>query len=281
MPRGGVPSPLRWLIGVELARHRNAAGLTLADASRLSGIPKPSIGHLESGRMQQDADHIARLLAGYQAGQTEIDRLAALAGRADEATWWAPWARVVPDWFKTFVGLEGLAVDEFVYDPTLVTGLLQTEEYARALTGSSLRVRQIDSERIVGLRMARAARLTSEDRPLRLHAVLAEAALRLAVGSTDLRRNQLRHLLRMSERDNVTIQIVRPEDGPHLAVRGQFTVLGLDSTPSVGYAELPAGAVYVHDSDDVEAYILAAESLQRVALGPQESAALLTSMIGD
>ncbi|MDQ2707898.1 MAG: helix-turn-helix domain-containing protein [Actinomycetota bacterium] len=281
MPRNVVPSPLRWLIGVELARHRNAAGMTLAGAERLSGIPKPSISHLESGRMQQDPDHIGRLLLAYQTGQAEIDRLTSLTGRADEATWWAPWALIVPDWFKTFVGLEGLAAEEFVYEPTIIPGLLQIEGYARAVTAGSPRVRQDHGERFVGFRMARAARLTDAERPLRLHAVVAEAALRLAVGTPELRRDQLRHLLVMAELDGVTIQIVRPEDGLHPALTGHFAVLGFGNTRSLAYAELPDGAVYLQDPDQVETYTMTAETLQRVALGPDQSAALVASMIGD
>jgi hypothetical protein len=281
VPRGGVQSPMRWLIGAELARHRNAAGMTLAGASRSSGIPAPSIGHLESGRMQQDPEHISRLLTAYQAGQAEIDRLSTLTGRADEATWWAPWARVVPDWLKTFVGLEALASDEFVYEPTIIPGLLQTEDYARAVTTGSPRVRQDHGERFVGFRMARAARLTEGDQPLRLHAVIAEAALRLAVGTPELRRDQLRYLLVMSELDNVTIQIIRPEDGLHNALTGQFVLLGFDNTHSLAYAELPDGAVYLQDREQVETYKLVSETLQRVALGPDQSAALVASMIGD
>lgn len=279
MPRSGVPSSARWLIGVELARHRNVAGLTLAEASRLSGIPKPSIGHLESGRMQQDIEQIFRLLSGYETDWVEIDRLTALAGRADEAAWWAPWARVVPDWFSTFVGLEALAIDEFVYEPTLVPELLQTPAYARELTESSPLVPPAYRERHVDLRMARAARLDEVSAPLGLHAVIADAALRLVIGTPELHRDQLRHLLRMSEQDNVVIQIVRPEDGHHAAAHGRVTILGLGEAPSLAYLEVPHGAVYLADPEDVEAYMLVAESLQRVALAPKESSALLSSMI--
>lgn len=279
MPRTAVPSSVRWLIGMELARHRNAAGVTLAEAARLSGIPKPSIGHLESGRMRQDHDQIFTLLSGYETNWAEIDRLTALAARADEAAWWAPWARVVPDWFATFVGLEGLAIDEFVYEPTLVPELLQTADYARGLTEASLLVPPAHRERHVGLRMARAARLDDAAAPLGLHAVIAEAALRLVVGGSTQHQDQLRRLLDMSERDNVVIQIVRPEDGQHAAAHGHVTILGLGDAPSLVYLEVPHGAVYLSDPQDVETYMVVAESLQRVALDPDDSVALLASMI--
>jgi transcriptional regulator with XRE-family HTH domain len=172
-PRGD-PAPLRWLIGVELARHRNAANLSLTEASDQSGISRAKLGHLETGRQQQDPDDITRLLGAYGAEQPDIERLISLTGRADEVTWWAPWAQVVPDWLKTFLGLEGLAENEFVFEPIIIPGLLQTEQYAAAVTANTPRVRADHSERFVSFRMARNRRLTDPKRPLQLHAIFTE-----------------------------------------------------------------------------------------------------------
>ncbi len=275
----GDPSPLRWLIGVELARYRNEAGMSLAVVSGLTGMSKAKIGHMETGRQQQDPDDIAQLLKTYEIEQHDIDRLTTLTGRADQATWWAPWAQVVPDWLKTFVGLEGLAEREFVFEPVIIPGLLQTEDYARAATSGTPRVRQDHGERFVGFRMARTRRLADQQRPLHLHAVIAEAALRLRVGSSELHHAQLQHLLEIAERPNITIQVVRPEDGLHSAYTGQFIVLDFENVRSIGYSELHDGAVYIQDPDQVDSYTMAAESLQRVALGPEQSAALIKAML--
>src|SRR5947199_8592921 len=123
----GDPAPLRWLIGVELARYRNAAKLSLTEASDRSGISRAKLGHLETGRQQQDPHDTARLLAAYQVDQADIDRIISLSSRADDATWWAPWAQVVSDWFNTFVGLEGLAENEVVFEPVITPGLMRAE----------------------------------------------------------------------------------------------------------------------------------------------------------
>ncbi|MDQ2789870.1 MAG: helix-turn-helix domain-containing protein [Actinomycetota bacterium] len=277
----GDPSPLRWLIGVELARYRNSAHLSLTEASQLSGIGRAKLGHLETGRQQQDPHDIARLLADYGAEQDDIDRLTSLTNQADEARWWAPWAQVVPDWLKTFVGLEGLAESEFVFEPMLIPGLLQTEQYAAAVTANTPRVRADYSERFVGLRIARTRRLTDTERPLQLHAVITESALRLAVGDPELRRAQLRHLLAMARLPTVTIQIVRPEDGPHTALTGQFVVLGFANVRSIGYVELHDGAVYLQDAEEVRSYTMVAEDLQRVALDPNGSISFIQSVVGE
>jgi transcriptional regulator with XRE-family HTH domain len=275
----GDPAPLRWLIGVELARYRNAVKLSLTEASDLSGISRAKLGHLETGRQQQDPEDIARLLTTYQAEQRDIARLTSLTSRADEATWWAPWAQVVPDWLKTFVGLEGLAESEFVFEPIIIPGLLQTAQYAAAVTANTPRVRADHSDRFVGFRIARTRRLTDPERPLKLHAVLTEGALRLAVGDQELRQAQLRHLLSVAELPTVTIQVIRPEDGPHTALTGQFVVLGFETVRSIGYVELHDGAVYLQDADQVRTYTMVANDLQRAALAPERSIALIQSMI--
>jgi transcriptional regulator with XRE-family HTH domain len=275
----GSPAPLRWLIGVELARYRNAVKLSLTEASDRSGISRAKLGHLETGRQQQDPDDIARLLATYRVDQSDIDRLISLTSRADDATWWAPWAQVVPDWLKTFVGLEGLAESEFVFEPIIIPGLLQTEQYAAALTANTPRVRADHSERFVGFRVARTRRLTDPERPLKVHAVLTDGALRLAVGDPQLRQAQLRHLLAMAELPTVTIQVIRPEDGPHTALTGQFVLLGFETVRSIGYVELQDGALYLQDANQVRTYSMVANDLQRAALSPERSIALIQSMI--
>jgi len=274
----GHPGPLRWLIGIELARYRNQAKLSLTEASALTGTSKAKLGHLEIGRQAQAPDDTAHLLSAYGAPQRDIDRLTSLTGQADDATWWAPWAQVVPDWLKTFVGLEGLAVREFVFEPIVIPGLLQTEDHAAALTAGTPRVRADHGERFVGFRMARTRRLTDPERPLQLHAVLTEGALRLAVGSPEVQQAQLRHLVELAALPTVTIQVLRPEDGPPTA-NGQFVLLDFDSVRSIGYVELQDGAVYLQDPEQVRTYTMVAENLQRIALGPERSVELIRSMI--
>ena len=128
--------------------------------------------------------------------------------------------------------------------------------------------------------MARAQRLTSTDRRLNLHAVITEGALRLRVGPPELRIAQLEHLVALSEEPNVTIQVVRPEDGLHTAITGQFVILEFEHARPIGYSELHDGAVYVQDPDQVQTYIMTAENVQDVALDPDQSVALIKSMIG-
>lgn len=279
MSRYTDPSALRWLIGVELANYRKQSGLSLSEVSEVTGITKPKLGHMETGRYQQHPDDVTAVLRACDAAERDVERLASLAGRSDGKTWWAPWAHLVADWFKTFVGLEGLAEAEFVFEPLVLPGLLQTEEYAEAITRATGFVRADHTERFASFRLARARRLT-EPEPLRLHAVIGEAALRLRVGTPELRRTQLEHLVKMAELPNVTVQVLRPEDGPHAAVTtGQFFVLEFADVRPIAYSEQFDGAVYVQDPDSVRTYTMVAENLRQVALGPAESLALIQSLV--
>lgn len=253
--------------------------MKLSEVAEQTGMSRAKVGHLETGFQQQDPEDIATLLKLYGAAQRALDRLNSLTTSADRTTWWAPWAHVLPDWLKTFVGLEGLAEVEFIFEPMIVPGLLQTADYATVITAETPRVRPDHGERVVNFRLARANRLTDPNRPLLLHAVIGEAALRLAVGTPEMRRAQLEHLIEMAARPNVVIQIIRPEDGFHTAMSGRFFLLEFEQAQPIVFSELHDGGVYIQDQEQVRSYKLSAENLQRVALGPEKSVALLRSML--
>ncbi|MDQ3577479.1 MAG: helix-turn-helix domain-containing protein [Actinomycetota bacterium] len=272
------PSALRWLIGVELANMRRQCTVSPQQVLDATGVSKSKLSSMENGRYQQHPDDIAKLLELYSATQRDLDRLTSLAGSAEGRSWWAPWSHLVPDWCKTFVGLEGIAAAEFVFEPMVLPGLLQTEDYAQAITEATGFVRRDHSERFVSFRQTRAKRLTDDD-PMELRAVIGEAALRLHVGTPDVRNAQYKHLVAAAKLPNVTIQILRPEDGPHTATTGQFVVLEFDQAQSIAYSEHLDGAVYIQDYDDVLTYKLATENLRSVALAPAKSLALIRSLI--
>jgi transcriptional regulator with XRE-family HTH domain len=275
-----IATSLRWLIGTELARFRELSRLTLAEASARTRISRTKIHNMERGQQQQDPDDIARLLTTYGAPSRDIDRLTSLTGRADEATWWAPWAQVVPDWLRTYVGLEGLAESVTIFEPFVIPGLLQTQGYAAAVTAGSRTNRPDHGERLVEFRMARTRRLTDADRALSLHALIPEAALRLAVGGAEVYREQLEHLLSMMDRPNVTVQVIRIGDGPLGAASG-FAMLDFGSAANpVVYVELNDGAVYLQEQLQVGVYKVLVNDLSQVAMGPDQSREAIAAMLG-
>lgn len=274
------PSPMRWLIGIELARHRQEARMSLAKAAQLTGLSKSKLSHLEQGNQTQTAEDITRLLAAYGAPLRSVKRLIALAERADETSWWAPWADVVPPWFRTFLGLERIADRAYVYEPVLIPGLLQTADYAQAVTKESLLVRADHVKRIVEVRMQRAARLSDAQQPLRLEAVITAAALDNVMGSHEVHQAQLLHLAKLAELGHVTVQVVPPGVICYDAYTiGNFALLDLDTDSKIGYVELVDDAVYVHDRAQLQTYEVAFRELQRVSLDPDRSLTLIRSKI--
>lgn len=272
------PSALRWLIGVELAHFRNRAGLDQQTVARRSGVGRGKVSHYETGERKQNPAEVAKIMEACGAPLHEINRLTTLAEVPDESTWWGAWSDVVPDWFGTFVGLERLATKEFVFEPIVIPGLMQTEDYARALSRSSQRVRIDHSERVVELRMERALRLTAEN-PLHLHAAVNEQALRLSVGTPDIMREQYQHLINLARQPHITLQVVVPERGRHDATAGQFFVLDFDKARSIAYAELQDGAIYIQHPGRVDTYKESSRSLQEVALPPEDSVKLVAELI--
>ena len=264
-------SALRWLVGHDLREARERVGHTQSTAARVLDCTHAKINYLELGKTAQRPEDVRALLRSYGSDPTDVERLAALALRADRDTWWHEWSDVVPTWLRTFVGLEGLAASEFAYEPLLLHGLLQTRAYATALLVDSLRVGPADGDRVVDLRLARQQRLTDEQDPLRLHAVIEECALRRPVGGDAVMIEQLDHLLALAGRSTVTLQVMPLSVAVHDGLDGEFALLDFLGTRSIAYIEIPNGAVYLQDHDQVEGYRSAATRLSDSALTESDS----------
>ncbi|MGH3825426.1 MAG: helix-turn-helix domain-containing protein [Pseudonocardiaceae bacterium] len=273
------PSALRWLIGVELANFRRRAGRRATDAAKAIGCSQGKIGHMESGRNQQQPAEVTDLLRYYGADLADIERLASLAGGADRQTWWAPWTEVVPDWLRTFVGLEGLARTASDYATFVVPALLQTSDYSLGATAGGGRVRPDHTERVVGLRMDRQRRLDSESEPLHLVALIEESVLDRPIGGPAVMRGQLEHLIALSERDNVDIQVLPTSVGFHDGGVGAFTLLDFAQAQSIAYVEIVNGAVYVQDQDEVAGYTRIITMLREIALSPADTVAAIRARL--
>jgi transcriptional regulator with XRE-family HTH domain len=274
------PPALRWLIGVELTNYRKQSGVSQAAAAKALGISTGMIGHYEVGRYFPAPEQITRLLELYGAPQHDVERLSVLAGRADQSSWLARWNDIIPDWAKTYVGLEGLASHVVSYTPLVLPALVQTKEYSAGVTSPSARVRPDQQERLVGLRMERQKRLFAEDRPLQLTAMIEESILDRPIGGDNapgVMRGQLHRLVELTKRDNVEILVLPTAIGRHDGLEGRFDLLhfrdaeGRVQAQSIGYVEIPDDAVYIQDQHQVEKYTGSAELLRSVALPQAQS----------
>lgn len=276
--RRSDPSALRFLIGHDLRVTRERAGVTQLAAGKALGCSQAKINYLETGKTQQKPDEVTALLRAYGADVEHVDRMASLAARADQGTWWAPYGGALPKWFQTFVGLEGLAASAFTYEPLLLPGQLQTANYAAGLLVDNLRVPPMDAPQVVRARMAR-QRLTDDTHPLRLRAVIEEYVLDRVVGGPQVMRAQLEHLLALMQRDNVELHVMPVSVAVHDGLDGDFLLLDFDEAQSIGYVEYPAGALYIQDQDQVAMYALSTDRLCAAALSVSDSAAAVAARI--
>ncbi|MBF6064653.1 helix-turn-helix domain-containing protein [Nocardia terpenica] len=278
--RRSDPAALRFLIGHDLRVSREKAGMKQTEAAKVLGCNQPKINYLETGKTQQKPDEVTALLRAYGADVEHVDRIASLAGQADRTTWWAPFSDVLPDWFRTFVGLEGLAVGQFVYRSRIIPGQMQTENYATAVLEGGLQIALMDVPQVVRSRMAR-QRLTDDLHPLKIVAVLEEAVLDRLVGGPVVMHEQLQHLLDLMQRENVELHIMPTRVATHDGINDEFMLLDFAEAQSIGYLEFAAGALYVQDQEQVRLYKMMAERMCAAALSALESAEVIAARIAN
>jgi transcriptional regulator with XRE-family HTH domain len=254
-PRG--PTALRIALGIQLRQLRQAGHITTAEAAEVIRATPSKISRLERGRTTARQRDVADLLSLYGVTDpAEREELLELARQTSAPGWWQQYGDVLPRWFESYIGLETAASVIRSYELQFVPGLLQTEEYARAVI--SISNAHASAEEIahrVSLRMRRQDLLTWPGAP-EMWAVLDEAALRRSPGGPEVMRAQLEHLLRVTELPNVTLQIVLFDTGPHAAAGGPFSILRFPEPdlPDVVYLEQLNSAVYLDQPDDVTGY---------------------------
>jgi transcriptional regulator with XRE-family HTH domain len=252
------PTVPRIALGTQLRRLREASNLTTAQAAEAIRATHSKISRLERGRTAARPRDVADLLSLYGVTDpAEREKLLALARAASTQGWWRQYSDVLPRWLELYIGLEKAASVIRTYEVQFVHGLMQTEEYARAvILISNASASAAEVERRVSLRMQRQQLLTEPGAP-ELWAVLDEAALRRSPGSRDVMRAQLEHLLRLTDLPNVTLQIVPFDVGPHAAAGGPFTILRFPEPdlPDVVYLEQLNSALYLDEPDDVTDYM--------------------------
>jgi hypothetical protein len=186
--------------------------------------------------------------------------------------------QTLPSWLSLFVGLEQGAAQIQTYEAQFVPGLLQTRDYANTVQRRSTVERDDDEiERFAQLRQARQEVLDRTPKPLRLWVVLDEAALRRIVGSREIMRCQLEHLVTMAERPKITLQALPFAGGAHPGKTGPFQILRFPwpDDPGIIYLEHRGGALYLEEPHEIEAHTVAFEHLRTLALTPEESVTMI------
>ncbi|MFG1847001.1 DUF5753 domain-containing protein [Micromonospora carbonacea] len=270
MPRFTPATPRSRRLGRELRKLRDAKGLTGEDAAKLVRCSSSRISRIESGEIKPRAGDVMELLVAYGIRIDEEPATSLLEQARDlrEEGWW----QRLGGRYATYIAYEEEAAELKNFEPMLVPGLLQTERYAREV---NMVGRESDKDTInqrVAARMTRQKVLHREPAPLRVHAILSEAAVRTEVGGLDVLREQLDHLVTLSCLPNVTIQVLRFEAGAHLAVSSGFALLAFEQgEPPLGYVETLAGELFLESARDLARLSDAYDNLKTLARSPAES----------
>ncbi|CAM00545.1 transcriptional regulator, XRE family [Saccharopolyspora erythraea NRRL 2338] len=270
-------------LAAELRRLRALAEVTQQQAAAHLGCTQAKIGRFETAKRSPSVGDVSALLDFYAVEGAERDQLINLARDARKRGWWHSYSDVLPEWYETYVGLEAEASSIHTYESEAIPGLLQTPEYAFALTKATL-IRADESEitRRVDLRIKRQQRVTGPN-PLELWVVVGEVALRRCVGGPGVLRRQLEHVLKLVEQPNVTLQVMPLDAGAHPAQAGPFVILRYSNhvDPDVVYLETHVGGLYLEREIELSNYVMMMDHLRAHAIDPEGSIQLINERIGE
>ena len=262
---------LRMLLGSQLRRLREAAGITPEQAGYEIRASRSKISRLENGRVGLKSRDMTDLLTLYGVTDEGVrSKFLALVRQSNTPDWWTKYSDILPDWFETYLGLEAAAATIRSFEVQFVHGLFQTEDYAQAVTRHGRKTAPADEiERRVALRLKRQD-LLSRPNPPKIWSVMDEAVLRRPVGGPAVMRAQFLHLIEVAEFPHVTLQVVPFARGGHVGESGSFTVLRFQERdlPDVVYIEQLTGAIYLDQRSDVERYLEVVDELSSEALTP-------------
>ncbi|WP_405609902.1 helix-turn-helix domain-containing protein [Streptomyces sp. NBC_00076] len=280
------PAVRRRKLGAELRSLRTGTGLTSGEAARLVGWHQSKVSRIETGASGVKPADVRLLLDAYGVRDSQLRELLLVLAGSDESTgrhhWWHAYRGVLPPTYRDFISLESQASEMRTLETSVVPGLLQTAEYARAVTRAA--ADGLDDERVdalVEVRLARQDVLRSQP-PLTLGAVLDEAVLRREVGGPKVMERQLERLVEAARLPQVRLQVLPFAAGAHIGVTGPFVIFSFSSTSDLDVVVLDhlTSSLYLERKEDLQAYTEAFNSLQFHALSPKDSLDYIAA-IGD
>ncbi|MFF0526561.1 helix-turn-helix domain-containing protein [Actinomadura nitritigenes] len=272
------PSVRRRRLSRELRNLREAQGLTADEVTRRLEWSQGKLSSMETNKWRRpNPRDIRDLCELYSADEATQEALMAMARESRKRGWWEEGYGDVLG--SGYIGFEQEARVYEGYQPLVIPGLLQTPAYIRALARADL-ARDTDAiERMVEMRATRQRILTHAD-PLRMWAVIDEAALSRPFGTTAERREQLQRLADTDAMENVTVQVLPFSAGLHAGMACGFVILSYKDDPSIVHIETGGGnALFLERPEDLERHSVRFQHLQATALGPDESVRFILDMI--
>ncbi|MGW7526145.1 helix-turn-helix domain-containing protein [Streptomyces sp. NPDC054783] len=277
--RRAAPTVGQVVLGKRLQELREASGLGREEAARVLRVASATVRRMETAEVALKIPYVQVLLDTYGVPEEEAAAFVRLAEEANQPGWWQRFHDVLPDWFSLYVSLEGAARIIRSYEPHFIPGLLQTEDYARAVleAGTIGQTSPQSVERHVSLRMER-QRLLEWDDPPHLWVIMDETVLRRPVSMRgEVMREQLDKLLEYIERDRVTLQLAEFAAGPHPGTYAPFTLFRFaePELPDMVFTEYLTGALYLDSRREVAAHLEVLDHMTARAASAQRTQNLL------
>ncbi|MEE4593578.1 helix-turn-helix transcriptional regulator [Streptomyces sp. DSM 41524] len=276
---GGAPTVLRVVLGKRLQDLREKAGLSFEQAGRALDVTHATIRRMEKAEVGLKLPYVEKLLRTYGVTDPEeVEGFLSLAREANKAGWWHRFRDVLPEWFNTFVSLEVEANLIRAYEPHYIPGLLQTEDYARAVLRAGMpHAPESEIERNVALRLERQALLTRDNPPM-LWVVMDETVVRRPIGGAETMRAQIARLIEEAEAPHIRLQVMPFDAGPHPAMYGPFHIFRfpIPELPDIAYTETLVSGSYFDQRDDVSAFLEALDRMCAQAAPAQTTQAILS-----
>jgi transcriptional regulator with XRE-family HTH domain len=267
-------------LAAELRRLRAGTGLSRESVSERTGINVVTLYRIETGRTKPQLRTLNALLTTYRAGADEHSYLTTLCRDAGQRGWLRPYHSDLPEEYTAYVSFEEEASAVCNYESLFVPGLLQTEDYARAVIRGVVTMatpHQVDNW--VQARIERQQVLT-KDAPLRFWAVIDEACLHRQVGGGAIMRGQLRALVAAAGNPTVTIQVIPFSSGAHPGMPGSFVRMSFPDPldTDIIYIDSMAGDLFLESDDEISRYTSIFDTLRAVALSPDHSRELISRL---
>ncbi|MET8296805.1 Scr1 family TA system antitoxin-like transcriptional regulator [Streptomyces sp. NPDC005180] len=279
MPPRKAPTARQRRLGSELRKIRESAGISMTDAAAQLSTDRTNMSNVESGRFGVSSERVRTWASHY--GCPDPAYVDALAAMADERGrgWWDDYRDELPASLLDLCELEHHASALRSVQIMHMPGLLQTEEYARAVFEEAVPpMRPVDQRRYLSLRMRRRDVLDRKE-TLTCTFLIHEAALRMRFGTRKVRANQLENLLKQSERDNVTVRVITFEAGGFPNAGGP-TLYAYGPVPQLDtvHTDVPTGTVLLDAETRLANYRAVLDRTEERALDPEQSRDFIREM---
>jgi transcriptional regulator with XRE-family HTH domain len=276
--RKGVSVRQRRVSG-ELRSLREKRGLSCKEVANALGCSESKISRMETGDRGLYADDVAAVLGYLQAPSKLRQELLALVRNGETRNWHEIHGKLPTNW-KDLIKFESQASALYAYEPLLIPGLAQTGEYARLLIcGINETLPEVEVDALVTARMSRQVVLSRAQAPT-VTVMFEEMVLRRTMGDPVVMYGQLQHLLAMTARRNITVQVVPFDAEPAVATQGSLLILEFSDQPTLTFEETRATSTFLEDEEHIARTRLAWQTLHAVALSPEESTRLIADIAG-